>query len=259
MRWNDAMLERLDDAFEPTPDGFHNAVQQRMKALCAGRKEPKRFSARRFLLAAALCAALLCGAALALSKLGAVYFLTQRIYGGPESAEVEPGVLAPISQSYESSLACAEVRDLWQQENRLGICFHLSPKEPKTYRLLAETDLGTDGEQMDRVWWEGKSFPLDEWLPEGKRLLVANPQYMEVGGVRLLNRQDWMPQEQGEIFYVEGDLSRLAAQTATLNPDGTLTVTVGITLSVYGTDILENTLLTATVPAPDSWMKEENK
>lgn len=252
MKWDDAMLNQLDQAYEPTPDDFHQAIQRRLTSLSEQRK--KAFPVRAALIAA-LCAALLAGTALALGKLGVLHFLTRRVAGGPDAAIVERNVALPIRQTCDSDFLTADVRDLWMDGNRLAVCFHLEPKEPERYRLLAETDIGTDGERFDRIWWNGQILSFDQWLPEGKQMLIISPQAMEVGGVRLPVSQDWMPQQQGETFYVEGDLSRLISRQGV--PDGTITVTVAVDVSVYGTEIHETALLTVALKAPDDFAKEE--
>lgn len=254
MKWDDAMLNQLDQAYEPTPDDFHQAVRRRL--ISPGEQRKKAFPVRAALIAA-LCAALLAGTALALDKLGVLYFLTRRIAGGHDAAIVEQNVALPVRQTCDSDFLTADVRDLWMDGNRLAVCFHLEPKEPERYRLLAETDIGTDGERFDRIWWNGQILSFDQWLPEGKQMLIISPQAMEVGGVRLPTSQDWMPQQQGETFYVEGDLSRLISRRGTFNPDGTVTVTVAIDVSVYGTETHETALLMVTLKAPDDFAKEE--
>ena len=252
MKWDDQLLEQLDEAFEPTPEAFHQSFQKTVTELAQERPMGMR-RGLRLVLAAALCIVLLCGAALALNRLGVVYFLTERVYNGPESAQVETGTLQAQSQSCDSTLVQADVRDLWMQGDRLAICFHLSPKEPERYRLLSETDIGTDGEHFDRIWWNGETFTFDQWLPQGKQMLVISPQYMEIGGQRLPVSTDWLPEDQGETFLMETDLSRIPEW----NKDEVLTVQAVLKASVYGSDVQETVVLSATVQGTKSEKEEQ--
>lgn len=256
MNWNEQLLDRLDEAFEPTPRVFHQRFEAKLGEL-ADEKPKGMHRGIRLALAAALCVLLLWGAALALNRLGVVYFLTERIYNGPDSASVEPGILPPLSQACESTLVQAEVRELWMQENRLAMCFHLSPREPESYRLLSETDIGTDGEHFDQIWWNGEILSFEEWLPQGKQMLIVTPLYLQIGQQRLPASLDWVPEAQGETFLMEGDLSRLLNRNEALNGDGTLTVQAVVNVSVYDGDTQEQAVLSATVKMPDDFIKEE--
>lgn len=252
MTWDEKLLEQLDEAFEPTPEAFHQSFQKTVTKLAQERPRGMR-RGLRLALAAALCVLLLCGAALALNRLGVVYFLTERVYHGPEAAQVEPGTLQPLSQSCQSTLVQAEVRDLWMQGDQLAICFHLSPKEPERYRLLSETDIGTDGVHFDRIWWQGETYAFEEWLPEGKQMLVISPQYMEIGGQRLPVSTDRLPEEQGETFLMEADLSRIDGW----NECEILTVQAVLKASVYGSDVQETVVLSATVQRTETAKEEQ--
>lgn len=252
MKWDDQLLEQLDEAFEPTPKAFHQSFQKKVTELATERPRSMR-RGLRLALAAALCIVLLCGAALALNRLGVVYFLTERVYNGPEAAQVETGALQALSQSCDSALVQADVRDLWMQGDRLAICFHLSPKEPERYRLLSETDIGTDGEHFDRIWWQGETYTFDQWLPEGKQMLVISPQYMEIGGQQLPISTDWLPEEEGETFLMETDLSRIDGW----NADETFTVQAVLKVRVYGSDVQETVVLSATVQGAEMGKEEQ--
>lgn len=252
MKWDDQLLGQLDEAFEPTPEAFHQSFQKTVTELAT--EQPKRMRrGLRLALAAALCIVLLCGAALALNRLGVVYFLTERVYNGPEAAHVETGTLQALFQSCDSTLVQADVRDLWMQGERLAICFHLSPKEPERYCLLSETDIGTDGEHFDRIWWKGETYAFDQWLPEGKQMLVISPQYMEIGGQRLPVSTDWLPEEQGETFLMEADLSRIDGW----NEGETLTVQAVLNASVHDSDVQETVVLSATVQRMETAKEEQ--
>ena len=120
MKWDDAMLNQLDQAYEPTPDDFHQAVRRRLTS--PGEQRKKAFPVRAALIAA-LCAALLAGTALALDKLGVLYFLTWRIAGGHDAAIVEQNVALPVRQTCDSDFLTADATGwpyafIWSQRNR---------------------------------------------------------------------------------------------------------------------------------------------
>ncbi len=251
---DEAWLARLDDAFEPTPATFHQAVEQRLMELRAAVPQQRSFAAWRrplgILIALFL---LLCGVALALDRLGVVYFMTERIMGGAQPQAVENHTLLPSAQACNSALLSAEVRDVYLDGETRTVRVHIAPQDPQRYRLLSETDIGTDGEHFDRIWWQGEVLTFDEWLPEGKQMLVVDATRMEIGDKRLLLSQDWVTEAQGETFSFEGDLSRLDAASA-LNADGSLSVRLLLTYRMYGEDEQETVTITFTLPnAAEHW------
>ena len=101
------------------------------------------------------------------------------------------------------------VRDIYMDGARLAVCAHIEPREPDAFRLLSETDIGTDGEHFDRIWWQGKVLSFDEWLREGKEMLVVSGAVLQIGDTRLPVSVDWVPQDQGETFSFEAELALL--------------------------------------------------
>lgn len=251
------LWERLDDAFEPTPEKFHNQVERELFTLRA--QEAGRTSHRplRWAVALAAAAVLLAGTALALNRLGVLDFLTGRVVDGPGRESVEAGTVTPVSQSCESRTLKMTARDAYMDGETLAVCVHIEPAEPAACRLLSETDIGTDGETFDRIWWDGEILTFDEWLPEGKKMLVVSPKRMEIGGERALMSQDWLPDEQGETFLFQTDLWWADDRTALLNDDGTLTVRVLVLSRIYGEEAEEVSTLSMTLPVPDGFLKEE--
>ncbi len=207
--WENGLLDRLDNAFESTPDRFHRRLESMLASLQAQpAPKPRRFRTRTAV-AVALIVVLLCVTAFALERLGILYFLTERVAGGMSAEQAEAGI-APIAwQRCESERLSVTVRDIYMDGARLAVCAHIEPREPDAYRLLSETDIGTDGEHFDRIWWQGKVLPFDEWLPEGKEMLVVSDAVLQIGDTRLPVSVDWLPQDQGETFSFEARLDVL--------------------------------------------------
>lgn len=207
--WENGLLDHLDNAFEPTPDRFHRRFESMLASLQAQpAPKPWRFRTRTAV-AVALIAVLLCVTAFALERLGILYFLTERVAGGMSAEQAEAGI-APIAwQRCESERLSVTVRDIYMDGARLAVCAHIEPREPDAYRLLSETDIGTDGEHFDRIWWQGEVLSFGEWLPEGKEMLVVSGAVLQIGDTRLPVSVDWLPQDQGETFSFEARLDVL--------------------------------------------------
>ena len=207
--WENGLLDRLDNAFESTPDRFHRRFESMLASLQAQPAPKPRRIRMRTAVAVALIAVLLCVTAFALERLGILYFLTERVAGGMSAEQAEAGI-APIAwQRCESERLSVTVRDIYMDGERLAVCAHIEPREPDAYRLLSETDIGTDGEHFDRIWWQGEVLSFGEWLPEGKEMLVVSGAVLQIGDTRLPVSVDWLPQDQGETFSFEARLDVL--------------------------------------------------
>ena len=100
--WENGLLDRLDNAFEPTPDRFHRRFESMLAALQARPvPKPRRFRTRTAVVVA-LIALLLGATAFALERLGILYFLTQRIAGGMSTEQAEAGIAPVVWQQCES-------------------------------------------------------------------------------------------------------------------------------------------------------------
>ena len=207
--WENGLLDRLDNAFEPTPDRFHRRFDCMLAALRAQPAPKPRRLRMRTAVVVALIAALLCATAFALERLGILYFLTERVAGGMSTEQAEAGVAPVAWQQCESGRLSVAVRDIYMDSERLAVCAHIEPREPDAYRLLSETDIGTDGEHFDRIWWQGEVLSFGEWLPEGKEMLVVSGAVLQIGDTRLPVSVDWLPQDQGETFSFEAELALL--------------------------------------------------
>ena len=207
--WENGLLDRLDNAFEPTPDRFHRRFESMLASLQAQPAPKPRCLRMRTAVVVALIALLLGATAFALERLGILYFLTERVAGGMSTEQAEAGVAPVAWQQCESGRLSVAVRDIYMDSERLAVCAHIEPREPDAFRLLSETDIGTDGEHFDRIWWQGKVLSFDEWLPEGKEMLVVSGAVLQIGDTRLPVSVDWVPQDQGETFSFEAELALL--------------------------------------------------
>lgn len=239
-------MNRLNDPYEQTPEDFHLRVEQTLGKLV--RVEPPKRYARRLVLITAIVAVVLVGTAVALNQLGVLYFLNERWDNGEPA--VEENVIHAARQSCDGTLMTAEVRDAYWNGTELSLCVHVAPVQADKYALLSEDDIGVDGETFDKIWWKGDVLSFDEWLPEGKEMLLFTVDAMRVGKANVTQAYDWVPDEQGETYLLQGDLWRLddAHYLSALNADGTLTVTVSLNCHVG--DTTETVTLTADLPAP---------
>ena len=229
--WENGLLDRLDNAFEPTPDRFHRRFESMLASLQAQPAPKPRRIRTRTAVAVALIAVLLCVTAFALERLGILYFLTERVAGGMSAEQAEAGV-APIAwQQCESERLSVTVRDIYMDGARLAVCAHIEPREPDAYRLLSETDIGTDGEVLS----------FGEWLPEGKEMLVVSDAVLQIGDTRLPVSVDWLPQDQGETFSFEARLDLLGEAPFREN-GGMMEATLLIQSHLYGGENEQSTV-----------------
>lgn len=239
--WENGLLDRLDNAFEPTPDRFHRRFDCTLAALRAQpAPKPRRFRTRTAV-AVALIAVLLCATAFALERLGILYFLTERVAGGMSTEQAEEGVAPVAWQQCESGRLSVAVRDIYMDSERLAVCAHIEPREPDAFRLLSETDIGTDGEHFDRIWWQGEVLSFGEWLPEGKEMLVVSDAVLQIGDTRLPVSVDWLPQDQGETFSFEARLDLLEEVPFKENA-GMMEATLLIQSHLYGGENEQSTV-----------------
>ena len=103
--WENGLLDRLDNAFESTPDRFHRRFESMLASLQAQpAPKPRRIRMRTAVVLALIAVLLLCVTAFALERLGILYFLTERVAGGMSAEQAEAGI-APIAwQQCESCL-----------------------------------------------------------------------------------------------------------------------------------------------------------
>ena len=225
-------MNRLNDPYEPTPEGFHQRVEQTLGEL--RRAEPPKRYARRLAFAAAITAVLLIGTALALESLGVLHFFTQR-YEQPIDAQT---IVQPTAQSCDSKLLSATLRDAYWDGETLSISLNVRPRDAGT-AFYTETDVGTDGESFDQIWWKGEILSFDEWRAGRKTIELRLP-YVTADVPCRLQSWDWVQDEQGETMLIE-------LRTEDMTQGATLTVT--LQSRVLDTDETETATLTATLPA----------
>ena len=196
----------MRDPFEPTPTAFHDRVEQR---LCELRRDDEKPAVRPRRWAVIVAAAvLLCGAALALERLGVLYFLTERI-----SEPVDAAAMAqPTRQHCDSRLLDAFVQDAYWDGETLSIALHVQPKG--AYAFYTETDRGQDGEHFDLIWWNGEVLPFEEWKDGRAGLLLELPRLL-LDDQDITTAWDWVQNEQGEAFLIQGSCGDMT-QGATL-------------------------------------------
>lgn len=221
----------MQDPFEPTPLAFHNRVEQKLSELQRNEKRVVRSYRRAVILAAAL---LICGTALALENLGVLHFFTHR-YEWSIDAET---IVQPTAQSCDSSLLNAVLRDAFWDGETLSIAMHIEPKDAST-AFYIETDVGTDGESFDKIWWKGEILPFEEWRNGRKTIELLLPNVTANVPCELWS-WDWVQDEQGETMLIT-----LNAEDMTQGA----TLTIALESRVSDTDQTETATLTAVLPA----------
>ena len=239
--WENGLLDHLDNAFEPTPDRFHRRFDCMLAALRAQPAPKPRRLRMRTAVVVALIAVLLCATAFALERLGILYFLTERVAGGMSTEQAEAGVAPVAWQRCESERLSVVVRDIYMDGERLAVCAHIEPRESDAYRLLSETDIGTDGEHFDRIWWQGEVLSFGEWLPEGKEMLVVSSAVLQIGDRRLPVSVDWVAQDQGETFSFEARLD-VWGEAPFKENDGMMEAALLIQSHLYGGENEQSTV-----------------
>ena len=227
-------MKRLNDPFEPTPEDFHRRIEHKLNELQRAHAPAPR--PRRWVIVLAACLILFSGTALALRQFGVLDFLTTRIEGGGDIAA--DNIVAPIAQSCDSELLTVEVRDAYWDGETLSIA--VSVKSTNDHcAFYMETDVGTDGEHFDHIWWNGNILPLDEWLAGRQAIMLYLPD-MTIGDTSVSNSWDWAADEQGQTLLIQAEATDMTHQTE---------LTVLLHSVVVGTDTAEEATLHATLPA----------
>ena len=196
----------LDGGFEKTPEGFSTKMRVQLHHLST-KKEATRKKMRLVSIVAVLI--LLLGAtAYAASQLGVFYFLTERTTTPITAQEMAENAIAPIAQKAEGGLLKAELRDGVIMNETLSLCLHVAPEDMEKYAAIYGNSIGTDGENSDWVWMDGKIYKsLSEWVPDGKTPLVVDFLAAKLGGFGLIDSWDYVYEDSGITFLVELDLS----------------------------------------------------
>lgn len=187
----------MQDPFEPTPVSFHSCVERKLSELQRSKKPAVRVYRWAAVLAAML--ALLCGTALALEHLGALYFLTERIWEGAPVDDT--AIVQPVQQHCDSELLDAAVRDAYWDGETLSVAMHVLPKGD--YAFYTETDRGADGERFDLIWWDGDILPFEQWKNGRAGLMLKLPSLIK-DEKDIAVSWDWVQSEQGETMLIQG-------------------------------------------------------
>ncbi len=226
------MMNLQNDPYEPTPTAFHDRVERKLSELRSQSAPARR--PYRWVAALAACLVLLCGTAIALDRLGVLYFLTERVDAGDPVDEA--AVARPASQRCDSALLNVEARDAYWDGDTLSLTLAVSPKGD--YAFYTETDRGCDGESFDQIWWNGEILPYEEWLAGRQPLMLRLPR-VKLNGKNTLQSWDWVQNGQGEAMLLE-------IQADDLTQGAELTVTLESVLE--GTDTTETATLTVQLP-----------
>ncbi len=224
-------MNRLNDPYEETPTAFHLRIEQTLRTLKQAKVPKYRV---RVLVFAAAMAALVLGTAMALESFGVFRFFTER-YERPIDSK---SIVQPVSQSCDSKLLNAFVRDAYWDGETLDISLSIQSQNPDT-ALYIETDVGADGENFDKIWWKGEVLSFDAWRNERRTIELGLP-YVTADVPCQLRSWDWVQEEVGETLLIElyaEDMTQGATLTATLRSQ------------VLDSDETETSTLTATLPA----------
>lgn len=234
-------MKLIYDPFEPTPEGFHRRVAQKLNEVQRTHTPVPRAYRRITVLAA--CLVLLCGTALALTHFGVLDFLTTRYVG---SAEIDAeAVVTPTVQSCDSTLLTAAVQDAYWDGETLSVSVNVKPINDG-YAFYMETDVGTDGEHFDQIWWNGTVQPLDDWLAGRQAIMLYIPE-MTIDGVSAASAWDWVPDAQSETLLIQANAADMTHETE---------LSIQLHSIIAGTGMAEQATLSVTLPA---MAKEETR
>ena len=184
---NDMIRRALDaqlSGVKETPGLYDRVVRQ-----TKGEAPMKKKMSLSLVLAAVLV--MLASIAVAANWQGVTYFLTDRLLV-PETI-VEESVVQPLSQSCDSDWLSAEVVDAYWTDYAFSLTLHVQPKDA-TKALCMDTDIGTDGESFDKIWWKGEILDLEQWRA-GREVLMMYAPALSLG----TSGWDWIHEEDGSL------------------------------------------------------------
>ena len=165
------------------------------------RRRPRKLTAALIVLAVL---ALSTAAAVAGNWMGVQYFLTRRLML-PVPVE-ESYVAHPVSQTLNSDAISLRAQDAyWFADpygDRLSITVHADVKDAAK-AFCMETDIGTDGESFDMIWWHGKIIPVEQWLAGREGYELGASVRPAINGEEYLPSVDCVQEEQGITMLVE--------------------------------------------------------
>lgn len=218
------MTERRPEDIRRAIDGELSGVGRDpflyQRILNSKREETPRRRPRKLTVALVALAVLMLStaAAVATNWLGVKYFLTERL-ALPVPVE-DAYVVQPVSQSFDSERLSMRATDAYwyatHSDDRLDITLHADVQDPEK-AFCMDTDIGTDGENFDMIWWHGDILPVADWLAgrEGYKLYMTLS--LQIGGQSYWGSLDWVHEEQGMTMLIEvmdaPDLSKGATVT----------------------------------------------
>ena len=268
------MTERRAEDIRKAIDGELSGVGHDpflyQRILNSAREEPPRRKTRKLTVALVALIVLMLSTAVAVATnwLGVRYFLTERL-AHPIPVE-EAYVVSPAVQSFDSERFTLQVMDAyWYADvrcDRLDVTMHIDIRDP-SLAFCFETDIGTDGESFDLIWWDNGPIPVTQWL-DGRSGYV-----LDIMGETIINGQvnyggiDHIREEKGLTLLVElrdpPDLSEGGIMTVNVrswiiepSPDAELGYTIG-----YGDEVVD--VLTIALPpmtkgpAPEGYERYE--
>lgn len=157
----------------------------------------------RVILIALLIAMMLGGlVAVATGHLDVIYFFTKRGAEQRNEQQLHDGRLSYIQQSSTLTLLNAQVTSAAWVEDDLAVTVAFSVSDPKNHIALPQEAIGVDGESFDKIWWDGKIYPLADWLPKDKTPVLFRVEAMQLGEYEDLSFDyDWL-QEGASIAYM---------------------------------------------------------
>ncbi|MCH5286504.1 MAG: hypothetical protein J1E43_03710 [Christensenellaceae bacterium] len=209
------MIERKPEDIRRAIDGELSGVSsdpflyQRVLNIA---KEPQtRRRSRRMTVALVVLAVLMLSTAVAVATnwTSVQWFLTNRRL---TPVDVDTAAIThPSSQNHDSEWLNVTVMDAYWydygDDGKLAVTMHLDVKDPDVAFCL-DTDIGTDGESDDLIWWRGSIIPVIEWL-DGRACITASPgsggapQPALVNGEKCLVGYDHIQEEQGITLILE--------------------------------------------------------
>ena len=146
-------------------------------------------------LALGLALVLTACAAFAASWHGVSYFLENRTTQ-PQTLR-EEAVVQPLAQRCDSRLLMAEAVDACVSDGVFSMTLHVRAASDAQV-LCMETDVGTDGERFDMIWWNSEVQPLETWRAGREVLQLGLPT-----GSMPFDSFDWVQDQEGETLLVQ--------------------------------------------------------
>ena len=165
------------------------------------RRRPRKLTVALVML---VLLALTTATGVATNWVGVRYFLTNR--RALPVTVVETGVAHPTSQSSESDTINLRVLDAyWYADpygDRLDMTIHVDVQDPEK-AFCMDTDIGTDGESFDKIWWNGSVQQVSDWLDGREGYALFLTQGTLINGRQYWGGLDWIHEAQGMTMLLD--------------------------------------------------------